>query len=430
MIKKRNYIRKNDIGIQVPDYPMIPFIEGDGSGRDIWNASRKVIDSAIAVAYKGKKRIEWFELLAGEKAFQMTGDWLPTGTIESFRNSLVGIKGPLTTPVGEGFRSLNVALRRELDLYVCLRPIKWYSGVPSPVHHPELLNVVIFRENTEDVYAGIEFEAETSHANELLNFLKKSNQIDTANIRFPATSAFSIKPISKEGSSRLVRAAIQYALKNDRKKVTLVHKGNIMKFTEGGFREWGYQLAESEFQEQVYTHRQVDRQLMVEGEKAGEQFIKTNSHKVFINDVIADAAFEIALTRPGDFDVLATTNLNGDYLSDALAAQVGGLGIAPGANINPETGVAIFEATHGTAPLLAGKDQANPCSLLLSGVLMLRYIGWKEAADLIENAIQKTLREGYVTQDFARAMHRKKPLSTPGFADKIIENIEVSYGGH
>ncbi len=430
MIKKRNHIRKNGISLQVPDYPIIPFIEGDGSGKDIWNASRRVIDSAIAVAYKGKKKIEWFELLAGEKAFQMTGDWLPTATIESFRKSLVGIKGPLTTPVGEGFRSLNVALRRELDLYVCLRPVKWYSGVPSPVHHPELLNVVIFRENTEDVYAGLEFEAETPHANELLNFLKKSNQIDTSNIRFPTTSAFSIKPISKEGSSRLVRAAIQYALKNDRKKVTLVHKGNIMKFTEGGFREWGYQLAESEFHEQVYTQRQVDRQFKVEGEKAGEQFIKTNSHKVFINDVIADAAFEIALTRPRDFDVLATTNLNGDYLSDALAAQVGGLGIAPGANINPETGVAIFEATHGTAPSLAGKDQANPCSLLLSGVLMLKYIGWIEAAGLFENAIQKTLQEGYVTLDFARAMPRNKPLSTSVFADKIIENIEVLYGDH
>jgi isocitrate dehydrogenase len=416
--------------LQIPDHPSIPFIEGDGSGRDIWKASRKVIDAAIEFAYKGQKSFQWVEILAGEKAFNLTGNWLPVETIEVLQKCLVGIKGPLTTPVGEGIRSLNVALRKELDLYVCMRPLRWYRGVPSPLRQPELLDVVIFRENTEDVYAGVEVFSKSSQANELLNFLRASDPVLASKIRFPETSAFSIKPISQEGSSRLVRAAIGYAIQNRRKKVTLVHKGNIMKATEGGFRKWGYQMAESEFSALVYTKQQVDSLLQTQGASVASGFMKSNAHKIFLDDVIADAAFEIALTRPGELDVIATTNLNGDYLSDALAAQVGGLGIAPGVNMNPETGAAIFEATHGTAPSLADKDLANPCSLILSAVLMLRYLNWEKAADQLEKSLASTLQAGQVTQDFARNKPGSAFLSTTTFAEKVIGNLRIKNGSN
>ncbi len=393
-------------GLAVPDRPLIPFIEGDGTGPDIWRAASRVFDAAVAKAYGGKRLIEWVPVLAGEKAFKEKGDWLPAETEEAFRSHLVGIKGPLTTPVGGGIRSLNVALRQKLDLYVCLRPVRWYPGVPSPVTHPERVDMVVFRENTEDVYAGYELKAGTDQARALAAFLRE---------RFGWTirddAGLGLKPVSQAGSERLVRAALQYAVSHGRRSVTLVHKGNIQKFTEGAFREWGYALARSEFGERVFI--QPD----------GAEPVPVPQGRILVKDAIADNFLQQILSRPAEFDVIATTNLNGDYISDALAAQVGGIGIAPGANINYVTGHAIFEATHGTAPKYAGKDMANPCSVLLSGAMMLDYIGWGEAAALIEQGISRTIAEKTVTYDFARLMEGATKLSTSEFAGRIVAHL-------
>jgi len=442
----------------VPDQPIIPFIEGDGTGRDIWRASQRVFDASVQKAYPGKRRIVWFEVLAGEKAFNRLGNWLPPDTLKAFREYLVGIKGPLTTPVGGGIRSLNVALRQELDLYVCLRPVRYYPGVPSPVKHPEDVDMVIFRENTEDIYAGIEYAAESPEAKKVIAFLQ--DEMKVKKIRFPESSGIGIKPVSREGTERLVRAAIQYALRQKRKSVTLVHKGNIMKFTEGAFRDWGYQLAAREFRGQTVSEREswilgnreanpqigieenaraIDPgyDLMTEDNKAkvrkeiedcfariwathGEGKWKS---KILVRDTIADVTLQQVLTRARDFDVIATMNLNGDYLSDALAAQVGGIGIAPGGNVNYQTGHAIFEATHGTAPKYADKDQVNPGSVILSGVMMFRHLGWDEAADRIESALSKTISQKRVTYDFHRLMEGATKLKTSEFASAIIENM-------
>jgi len=390
-------------GLHVPDEPVIPFIEGDGTGPDIWAASVRVFDAAVAKAYGGKRRLGWTEVLAGEKAFDESGDWLPQATIEAFSTHLVGIKGPLTTPVGGGIRSLNVAIRQILDLYVCLRPVKWYRGVPSPVLHPEKVDMVIFRENTEDVYAGREVAAGTPEAKRILEFLH-----DQMGWEIRPDSGIGIKPISETGSKRLVRAAIRYALDNRRRSVTLVHKGNIMKFTEGAFREWGYELARSEFGHDTVSWEES-------GGKPGDRML--------IKDVIADAFLQQILTRADEYDVIATMNLNGDYVSDALAAQVGGIGIAPGGNINYDTGHAVFEATHGTAPKYAGQDKVNPGSVILSGVLMLRYLGWGEAADLIEAGLEAAIGDRVVTYDFARLMEGATEVPTSGFADAVIERL-------
>ncbi len=381
---KGQAITLQDGHLVVPDTPIIPFVEGDGSGPDIWRAARQVFDSAVERAYQGQRRVEWMEVFAGEKSFRLYDDWLPENTLAAFRKYLVGIKGPLTTPVGGGIRSLNVTLRKELDLYVCQRPVRWFQDVPSSVRSPELVNMVIFRENTEDVYTGIEFEQGSSANDRFRQLLKENFPKEFELIRFPETVAFGVKPISIEGSQRLVRAAIQWALEHHRRSVTLVHKGNIMKFTEGGFRKWGYEVAEKEFQGQIYTSQRRKQTADLQGETVAqqEQEAAMAEGKLLVNDVIADAAFEIALTRPEQFDVLATPNLNGDYLADALAAQVGGIGIAPGGNINYYTGAAIFEATHGTAPQLANLNKANPCSVILSGEMMFRHLGWNEAADL------------------------------------------------
>ncbi len=393
-------------GLAVPDRPLIPFIEGDGTGPDIWRAASRVFDAVVAKAYGGKRRIEWVPVLAGEKAFKEKGDWLPAETEEAFRSHLVGIKGPLTTPVGGGIRSLNVALRQKLDLYVCLRPVRWYPGVPSPVTHPERVDMVVFRENTEDVYAGYELKAGTDQARALAAFLRE---------RFGWTirddAGLGLKPVSQAGSERLVRAALQYAVSHGRRSVTLVHKGNIQKFTEGAFREWGYALARSEFGERVFI--QPD----------GAEPVPVPQGRILVKDAIADNFLQQILSRPAEFDVIATTNLNGDYISDALAAQVGGIGIAPGANINYVTGHAIFEATHGTAPKYADKDMANPCSVLLSGAMMLDYIGWGEAAALIEQGISRTIAEKTVTYDFARLMEGATKLSTSEFAGRIVAHL-------
>jgi len=374
----------------VPDVPIIPFIEGDGIGSDIWQAARPVLDEAVRLTYGGSRKLGWMEIPAGEKATAQTGDPLPVGTIQAIAKYQVAIKGPLTTPVGGGFRSLNVALRRRLDLYACVRPVRWIPGVPSPVCHPEWVDMVIFRENTEDIYAGIEFQEGAEPSRAFRIWLAENQPEEFAKIRFPETAAFSIKPISRQGSERLIRAALNFALENHRTLVTLVHKGNIMKFTEGAFASWGYDLAEREFSTQVYTSRQYQQTRITQGQAAAdaEQQAALESGLLLVNDVITDAAFEQALTRPTSLDVIATMNLNGDYLSDALSAQVGGLGMAPGANLNFETQVALFEATHGTAPTLAGTGQANPCSLILSGKLMLHHLGWDEAADLVEDSIQ------------------------------------------
>jgi len=443
--------------LTVPDNPIIPFVEGDGIGRDVWRASRRVFDAAVAKCYGGKRRIAWWEVLAGEKSFNRNGEWLPKETLAGFRECLVGIKGPLTTPVGGGIRSLNVALRQELDLYVCLRPVRHFKGVPSPVKHPENVDTVIFRENTEDIYAGVEWAAETDEARKVIAFLQK--EMGVKKIRFPGSSGIGIKPVSREGTERLVRAAIRYALKYKRRSVTFVHKGNIMKFTEGAFRDWGYALAKREFRGDVVTEREswilgnrdkdsgisiednaraveAAYEMMTEAQRAkvrqevetALELVPTHGDgkwrsKLLVRDTIADITLQQILTRAKEFDVLATMNLNGDYISDALAAQVGGIGIAPGGNINYDTGHAIFEATHGTAPKYADKDKVNPGSVLLSGALMFRYLGWTEVADAIEASLEKTVQQKRVTYDFERQMEGATLLSTSGFATAIIENL-------
>ncbi len=410
--------------LNVPDNPIIPFIEGDGIGPDVWNASKMVLDAAVKNSYKGKRKIEWKEMLAGEKAFNQTGEWLPAETLDIAREYLVSIKGPLTTPVGGGMRSLNVAMRQELDLFVCLRPVKWYKGVPSPVVHPENVNFVIFRENTEDIYAGIEYANGTPEAKKLLDFL--TNELGAGKkIRFPQSTAFGIKPVSKEGSERLVRAAIKYALENKLPTVSIVHKGNIMKYTEGGFKIWGYELAEREFGEQVYTWEQWEKCKKANGEEAANNELKNAkaAGKLIVNDVIADNFLQQILLAPQDYSVIATLNLNGDYISDAAAAAVGGIGISPGANINYNTGHAVFEATHGTAPRFANTNTMNPSSLLLSGVMLLEYIGWHEAAKSIEDAMSTTIKRKRVTIDFYNLMNDATLLKTSEFAEEIIKNL-------
>ncbi|MER1987013.1 MAG: NADP-dependent isocitrate dehydrogenase [Solibacillus sp.] len=409
--------------LNVPNNPVIPFIEGDGIGPDIWAAASRVIDAAVAKAYNGEKKIEWLEVLAGEKAFNQTGEWLPQDTLDKINEYLIAIKGPLTTPIGGGIRSLNVALRQQLDLYVCLRPVRHFEGVPSPVKRPEDVKMVIFRENTEDIYAGIEFEAGSEQAKKIIDFLQ--TEFGTKNIRFPETSGIGVKPVSQEGTHRLVRSAIEYAIKHNEPSVTLVHKGNIMKYTEGGFKKWGYELAETEFADQTFTWNQYDAIKAEQGEAAANeaQAAALAAGKILIKDSIADIFLQQILTRPNEFDVVATMNLNGDYISDALAAQVGGIGIAPGANINYVTGHAIFEATHGTAPKYAGQDKVNPSSVLLSGVLMLEHLGWQEAADMITNSVEKTISSKYVTYDFARLMDGATEVKCSEFATKLIENF-------
>jgi len=443
--------------LYVPDHPIVPYVEGDGTGRDIWRASQRVFDAAVEKAFAGKRKIAWFEVLAGEKAFNQTKEWMPAETLDAFRTYLVGIKGPLSTPVGGGIRSLNVALRQELDLYVCLRPVRYFKGVPSPVKRPEDVDMVLFRENTEDIYAGVEWAAGTPEAQKVIAWLQ--TEMKVKKIRFPETSAIGIKPISREGTERLVRAALKHALEAKRKSLTLVHKGNIMKFTEGGFRDWGYALATREFRDQVVTERESwilgnkekDASLSAEGnaraidpgydlmtdDQKGKlrkevegslSLLPTHGDgkwkaKLLIRDVIADIALQQVLTRPKDFAVIATPNLNGDYLSDALAAQVGGIGIAPGGNINYETGHAIFEATHGTAPKYADLDKVNPGSVILSGCMMLQYMGWNEAALRIESALEKTIGQKRVTYDFERQMEGARVLKTSEFASAIIENL-------
>ena len=411
--------------LQVPDRPIVPFIEGDGTGVDIWRASVRVLDAAVAKAYGGRRKIAWMEVYAGEKAFKQFDNWLPDETVEAFREFLVGIKGPLTTPIGGGIRSLNVALRQMLDLYVCLRPVRWFVGVPSPVKHPEKVDMVIFRENTEDIYAGIEFESGTDDVKKVLAFLKDSFPKAYAKVRFPETTAIGMKPVSAEGSERLIRAAIEYALVNERKSLTLVHKGNIMKFTEGAFRNWGYALAEREFGDRVYTWDQWERTKKAKGEEAAntEQKAALASGKLLVKDAIADITLQQILTRPDEFDVIATLNLNGDYLSDALAAQVGGIGIAPGGNINYRTGHAVFEATHGTAPKYANLDKVNPGSVVLSGEMMLRYLGWTEAADLVIKGMDGAIGARTVTYDFARQMEGAKEVKCSEFGDAIIAKM-------
>ncbi|WP_156309285.1 NADP-dependent isocitrate dehydrogenase [Sphingobacterium endophyticum] len=406
----------------VPDQVTIPFIIGDGIGPDIWNASVRVFDSAVEKQYSGKRKITWKEVLAGEKAFNQTGNWLPEETLDVFKEYLIGIKGPLTTPIGGGIRSLNVALRKELDLYVCQRPTKWYEGVPSPVKHPEKVDMVVFRENTEDIYAGIEFAAGTAEAKRIQDFLKNDLNVD---YNFSNTTGVGLKFVSEEGSKRLIRAAIEFALNEGRKSVTLVHKGNIMKFTEGAFKNWGYELAEKDFGNQVYTWNQWENTKSKDGQDAANAEQKEAEHagKLIIKDMIADNFLQQILLAPQDFDVIATLNLNGDYISDALAAMVGGIGIAPGANINFKTGHAIFEATHGTAPRFANTNTMNPSSVILSGVMMLEYMGWTEAADAIVSALAETIKEKTVTIDFYNLMEGATLLKTSEFADKIIEKL-------
>jgi isocitrate dehydrogenase len=410
--------------LNVPNNPIIPFIEGDGTGPDIWAAASRVLEAAVEKAYKGEKKIVWKEVLAGEKAFKQTGEWLPQETLDTIREYIIAIKGPLTTPVGGGIRSLNVALRQELDLFVCLRPVRYFKGVPSPVKRPEDTDMVIFRENTEDIYAGIEYAKGTEEVKKLIDFLQ--NEMGVRKIRFPETSGIGIKPISEEGTKRLVRAAIKYAIEHGRKSVTLVHKGNIMKFTEGAFKNWGYELAEEEFGDKVFTWAEYDRIVEKEGKDAANkaQAEAEAAGKIIIKDAIADIFLQQILTRPREFDVVATMNLNGDYISDALAAQVGGIGIAPGANINYETGHAIFEATHGTAPKYAGLDKVNPSSVILSGVLMLEHLGWNEAAKLIIEAMEKTIASKVVTYDFARLMEGATEVKCSEFADALIKNMD------
>ncbi|HEX8211985.1 MAG TPA: NADP-dependent isocitrate dehydrogenase [Longimicrobium sp.] len=418
-------IEIRDGALQVPDQPILPFIEGDGTGPDIWAASQPVFDAAVEQAYGGKRRIHWMEVLAGEKSFNQTGSWLPDATLDAFRGYLVGIKGPLTTPVGGGIRSLNVALRQVLDLYACVRPVRWFEGVPSPVKRPGDVDMVIYRENTEDIYAGIEFEEGTADAARFSQLLAENFGDRFKKVRFPESSGFGIKPVSREGTERLVRAAIEYAIANGRRSVTLVHKGNIMKFTEGAFKTWGYELAEREFGDRVFTWAEYDRIKDAQGEDAANQAQKTaeGDGRIIIKDSIADAFLQQILTRGRDYDVIATLNLNGDYVSDALAAQVGGIGIAPGANINYVTGHAIFEATHGTAPKYAGKDQVNPGSVILSGEMMLRYLGWGEAADLIIKGLEGAISAKTVTYDFERLMEGATKVSCSEFGRRIIAHM-------
>ena len=401
-------ITMNNGNLEVPDNPLIPFIEGDGIGSDIWEASSRVLNAAVEKAFNGLKKIHWIEVLAGEKAFKETGEWLPQSTLDAISDHLIAIKGPLTTPIGGGIRSLNVALRQKLDLYACVRPVRWFSGVPSPVKEPNLVEMVIFRENTEDIYAGIEWMHGSEDLNKVKTFLM--DNMNVKNIRFPDTVSLGVKPVSKEGTERLVKSAIEYALKHKLPSVTLVHKGNIMKFTEGAFRDWGYNLAKTD-----YNSNDLDG--------GPWQIIEKNGHKIIIKDVIADAFLQQILLRPSEYDVIATLNLNGDYISDALAAIVGGIGIAPGANINYISGHAIFEATHGTAPKYAGKDQVNPSSVILSGVMMLEYLGWKEAGDLIVKGIEGAINKKRVTYDFHRLMENATKLKCSEFGDEIIANM-------
>jgi len=403
-------ITMTDAGLQVPDHPIIPFIEGDGIGPDIWAASVRVFDAAVEKAYGGKRKIEWLEVLAGEKAYDQTGEWLPEATNDAFRKYLVGIKGPLTTPVGGGIRSLNVALRQNLDLYVCLRPVRWFKGVPSPVKQPELTNMVIFRENTEDIYAGIEFQAGTEENKKLKALLQEHFPAAYKKIRFPESSGLGIKPISQDGTARLVRAAIDYAIAEKLPSVTLVHKGNIMKFTEGAFRDWGYEVAKKEYG-------------AVDLDGGPWQVIRRDGREIVIKDAIADAFLQQILLRPADYSVVATPNLNGDYLSDALAACVGGIGIAPGGNINYVNGAAVFEATHGTAPKYAGKDQVNPGSVILSGEMMFRYMRWTEAADLIIKGMDGAIGAKTVTYDFHRLMEGATLRKCSEFGDDVIAHM-------
>ncbi|HEY0608397.1 MAG TPA: NADP-dependent isocitrate dehydrogenase [Chitinophaga sp.] len=409
--------------LKVPDHAIIPFIEGDGIGPDIWRASVRVFDAAVEKAYGGKRKIEWKEVLAGEKAFQQTGEWLPAATLAALKDYLVSIKGPLTTPVGGGIRSLNVAMRQELDLYACVRPVRWFNKVPSPLRHPENVNMVIFRENTEDIYAGIEYMYGTPEAQKLLHFLQ--NDLGVKKIRFPETSSLGIKPVSKEGSERLIRSAIRYAIEHKLPSVTLVHKGNIMKFTEGGFKNWGYALAKQEFGEQVYTWEEWETTKKEQDEDTAnkEMNIALAHKKILIKDVIADNFLQQILLAPQDFSVVATLNLNGDYISDAAAAAVGGIGIAPGGNINYITGHAVFEATHGTAPRFANTNSMNPSSVILSGVLMLEYMGWKEAADIIVHGLSTAIMRKRVTIDFYKLMDDATLVSTSEFADEIIKQL-------
>ena len=411
--------------LAVPDQPIIPFIEGDGTGPDIWRASVRVLDAAIAKTYAGKRKIHWMEVYAGQKSNDLYNTWLPDETVEACREYLVSIKGPLTTPIGGGIRSLNVALRQMLDLYVCLRPVRWFKGVPSPVKAPDKVDMVIFRENTEDIYAGIEFEAGSADNRKFQELFKQAFPKAYAKIRFPETSGIGFKPVSQEGTERLFRAAVKYAIDNKRNSVTIVHKGNIMKFTEGAFRNWSYALAEREFGAQVYTWEQWERTKADKGEKAAnaEQDAARKAGKVIIKDAIADITLQQVLTRPDEFDVIATMNLNGDYLSDALAAQVGGIGIAPGGNINYVTGHAVFEATHGTAPKYANLDKVNPGSVILSGEMMLRYMGWTEAADAIISAMDRTIAQKIVTYDFARLMEGATEVKCSEFGDALIRNL-------
>lgn len=409
--------------LSVPNNPVIPFIEGDGIGVDIWSPAKKVFDAAVNKVYGDSKKVEWVEVLAGEKAYHETGEWLPEATLNAIHDHLVAIKGPLTTPIGGGIRSLNVQLRQTLDLFVCLRPVRWFKGVPSPLVHPEYTDMVIFRENTEDIYAGIEFQAETEQCKKLVNILQ--DDFGARNIRFPETTSIGIKPVSKEGTERLVRAAIEYAIEHKKPSVTIVHKGNIMKFTEGSFKQWGYELAEREYGDKVFTWGMYDQILATEGVDAANQAQEDaqEAGKVLIKDCIADAFLQEILLYPKQHSVVATLNLNGDYVSDALAACVGGIGIAPGANINYSTGYAIFEATHGTAPKLAGKNMVNPSSIILSGAMMFEYMGWTEVAKLIEDAVEKAIASKRVTFDFHRLMEGSELLSTSEFGDEVIANM-------
>ena len=425
MSKGGSKIQMDNGKLLVPDNPVIPFIEGDGIGPDIWKASVRVFDAAVEKAYSGERKIDWLEVYAGEKAFNKFNNWLPDETVEQCREYLVSIKGPLTTPIGGGMRSLNVALRQLLDLYVCLRPVRWYKGVPSPVKSPENVDMVIFRENTEDIYAGIEFEEGTKSNQKFLSLFKESFPEEHSKIRFPESSGIGIKTVSIEGSERLLRSAFEYAIENKRKSVTLVHKGNIMKYTEGAFRNWGYELAEREFGNHVYTWDQWERTKTEKGEDAAnqEQSEAIESGAILVKDAIADITLQQVLTRPSEFDVIATMNLNGDYLSDALAAQVGGIGIAPGGNLNYITGHAVFEATHGTAPKYTDLDKVNPGSVILSGEMMLRYMGWSEAADLIVQSMDATIQKETVTYDFARLMGNIDPIKCSEFGDELIKNM-------
>ena len=425
--QKGSKIQFIDGVLNVPNDPIIPFIEGDGIGPDIWNATVRVFDAAVEKSYGSGKKIEWMEVYAGEKANDVYGEntWLPKETLDVIDEYLIAIKGPLTTPVGGGIRSINVALRQELDLYVCLRPVTWYEGAPTPVKNPHLIDMAIFRENTEDIYAGIEFEGGSEDSKKFLKLMKDNFGERFDKIRFPNTVGIGIKPVSKEGSQRLVWDAIEYAIRHKRKSVTLVHKGNIMKFTEGSFKEWGYAIAEKRFSDTTFTWAQYDRIVEQEGKEVADKIYQEaiDSGKIIIKDVIADAFLQQILLRPKEYDVIATMNLNGDYISDALAAQVGGIGISPGANINFITGKAIFEATHGTAPKYAGQDKVNPGSLILSGEMMLRYLGWDEAADLIVKSMNKTISDKTVTYDFARLMDNATKVKCSEFADALINNM-------